>query len=166
MEETTLHLFFYCSFSKKFWSGCAQLIFGAYGTLPLFSLDLVLFLDCKHSQQTSADACRLICLMGKYHIDKCRTMKRTPDMELFHVDLEALQNSVSLSNNLKAPLTSKTLAKVLDTSIWLPLSYLFYFIFVLSPYFHLSYCILYCCKKKKKVWWRHVDTKTHKTHTN
>ncbi len=77
-EESILHLFYHCPFSMSFWSEVTVLIsFCCKKNIEM--TESIIFLSDFHSKYSNLEhTVLLLCLLGKFHLHKARTLEHLP----------------------------------------------------------------------------------------
>ena len=86
-EESILHLFYLCSYTKQFWLQISASIFLAFHQLCNISVSKVIFHSDVSENKKLDDILNFFCMMGKYHIQKARYLKFKPSCKIFAYDL-------------------------------------------------------------------------------
>lgn len=107
--ETVVHLFWYCSFTKKFWQEVLSFIrSNIYNECTLFWKNVVLgFFEYEQSKRKQFYVINLILLLAKFHIHRCKYSNSRPLFLVFIKEFEQYLLLIQLSKNKKA---SKTLS--------------------------------------------------------
>ncbi|CAI5637800.1 unnamed protein product [Oreochromis niloticus] len=102
--ETVTHLFWYCSFTQRFWKEFSSFVI--VHILREFSLRWENVLFCFFKFPKRNDKCffviNLLILLAKFFIHKCKFTNKTPYFCHFFKDVEMYIQSISDSTNKKA----------------------------------------------------------------
>uniref|UniRef100_A0A669D202 Reverse transcriptase domain-containing protein n=1 Tax=Oreochromis niloticus TaxID=8128 RepID=A0A669D202_ORENI len=102
--ETVTHLFWYCSFTQRFWKEFSRFV--VVHILREFSLRWENVLFCFFKFPKKNDKCffmiNLLILLAKFFIHKCKFTNKTPFFCHFFKDVEMYIQSISDSTNKKA----------------------------------------------------------------
>ena len=104
-DESILHLFYRSTFLRKFWADVLMQIFTFHNKLVHISEEIVLFLNSNTGFIVIDITIKLLCLLGKFHIQKARILHSKPNFNLFLFELKILFESISKLNNKKAVTT-------------------------------------------------------------
>ncbi len=94
-DETTVHLFWYCNYTKVFWNSfCKFVIDFVYSQFSLFWKDVLFgLMDTDTNIEKEFYLINLLLLLAKYHIHKCK---------VFVKELQQYFKTLSVSENTKA----------------------------------------------------------------
>ncbi len=103
-EESILHLFCHCPFSKSFWSKVTFLI--SFCCKQIIDItESIIFLSDFHSKDSNLEhTVLLLCLLGKFHLHKARIIHCKPNFRMFSFDIKI---SFTSFKNVSKPLNSK-----------------------------------------------------------
>lgn len=100
VSESASELFSTCSLSQEIWIDAALLIPSAFNTLTTISEEIQLFLDCNTDSEPMNYSLKVKCLNGKFHIHISRITQAKSNINLFCIELQYLNASVSkIANN-------------------------------------------------------------------
>ncbi len=102
-DETIVHLFWYCNYTKVFWNSfCKFVIDFVYSQFSLFWKDVLFgFVDIDKNIEKEFYLINLLLLLAKYHIHKCKFSNNKSHFKVFVRELQQYFETLSVSENTK-----------------------------------------------------------------